>query len=587
MEIEKNKIVHFSINGKKVEVPKGSTILQASKIVGIVIPTLCAHPDCEPQSNCRICLVEVDGARDLKAACSTKVEEGMIVKTSSEKINAIRKTLIELLFSQHTEECNDCVAEEHCKLLRLAREYHADMGKYSDRKKTRPICQWGSVVFDQTKCIDCKTCVAVCPTKFLESKNYGADSEILPSKDPKKDCVQCGQCITHCPVGAIEAVGEYERLGEFLDAKKEGKVFVAQFAPATRVSIGEEFGMSAGSVVEGRLVAALKKLGFDFVFDTSFAADVTTIEEANELIERIKAQDKDELPMFTSCCPGWVNYLEFNHPELIKNLTTVRSPHIILGGIVKSFVARNEGLKPEDVVMVSVMPCIAKKGEAAREELKIEGLKPVDYVLTTRELVELFRRKKIDLANITPQEADKPLGSYSGAGVIYGTTGGVMESALRTAYKKLTGRELASLELTSVRGLDGLKRAEIKIGDLKVTVGVINGLINIEKLLKQLRQDPHSYDYIEVMACRGGCIGGGGQPLPINDEVRKKRMEALYGIDFVKKVRTAHSNIDVLDLYKKFFTDQSIIKNICYTHFSPREKTKIDFLRDSEKTYEQ
>lgn len=536
------------INNKDFDCKKGEVILDVALRNGIKIPAVCRHTDLEPQNSCRLCLVEIKG-KGLQTSCSTKVENGMEISTESAEIKRLRKINLELLFSQHIEQCSECNWSYKCKLLELARKYEIKITKFNDRKKDFPTYQFGpSVIFDSSKCIDCKNCIAMCQKQgvgFLDNKEKDGFFCTVPGQT--KECVYCGQCITHCPSGAFEEVSSIKEVEEAL---KKGNV-VFQFAPAIRSSIGEEFGLPYGLITTGKLVAALRKLGAKKVFDVSFSADITTIEEGGELIERL-SEDKN-LPMFTSCCPSWVRYVEVYKPELIKHLTSVRSPHIILGGLIK--------MSEENPIVVSIMPCVSKKYEITREELKIDGVKPVDYVLTTRELGRMIRKNKIDFEKLEESDSDYPWGEATGAGVIYGATGGVMESALRTVYEKITKKRLKDINLKAVRGLKGIKEAEIKIGKRKVRVAVINGLGNIDGL------DYKKYDYIEVMACPGGCIGGGGQPIPIDDEIRKKRAESLYNIDKKKKIRLAHESPFVEKAYREYLKNKKIIHKICHTKY--------------------
>lgn len=536
------------INNKDFDCKKGEVILDVALRNGIKIPAVCRHTDLEPQNSCRLCLVEIKG-KGLQTSCSTKVENGMEISTESAEIKRLRKINLELLFSQHIEQCSECNWSYKCKLLELARKYEIKITKFNDRKKDFPTYQFGpSVIFDSSKCIDCKNCIAMCQKQgvgFLDNKEKERFFCTVPGQT--KECVYCGQCITHCPSGAFEEVSSIKEVEEAL---KKGNV-VFQFAPAIRSSIGEEFGLPYGLITTGKLVAALRKLGAKKVFDVSFSADITTIEEGGELIERL-SEDKN-LPMFTSCCPSWVRYVEVYKPELIKHLTSVRSPHIILGGLIK--------MSEENPIVVSIMPCVSKKYEITREELKIDGVKPVDYVLTTRELGRMIRKNKIDFEKLEESDLDYPWGEATGAGVIYGATGGVMESALRTVYEKITKKRLKDINLKAVRGLKGIKEAEIKIGKRKVRVAVINGLGNIDGL------DYKKYDYIEVMACPGGCIGGGGQPIPIDDEIRKKRAESLYIIDKKEKIRLAHESPFVEKAYREYLKNKKIIHKICHTKY--------------------
>ncbi len=565
------KKISVTINGKKIKGLAGQTILEVAADNGIDIPALCFHPDLEIKANCRMCLVEIKGRKGLHTSCSTKIKEGMEVITNSAEIKRARKVNLELVFAQHREECSDCVWSFNCQLLKLAREYGVKITRFPDRKTAEPVYQFGpSLIFDSSKCIDCRNCIDVCKKQgigFLELDEKKPFFHVVPTKSSRKDCVYCGQCIVHCPAGAFEAVGEFEEIEEPLKDKK--KTVVVQFAPSIRSSIGEEFGIPYGSILTDKLASGIRELGFDKVFDVCVGADVTTIEEAGELMERLKSGRN--LPMFTSCCPAWVKFVEFYYPEFIPNLTTVRSPHIILGGLIKSFWAGKEKINPKDIVVVSIMPCVSKKYEIRRKEL--EGkIRPVDYVLTTRELAYLFSRHKIDLKKVSPKKADAPLGVPSGAGVIYGATGGVMESALRTAYEKMTGKRLSKLEFKQVRGKEGIKKAEVKIGNKRVKVAVVNGLGNARRLLEEVKENPKAYDYVEVMACFGGCIGGGGQPLPVDDKIRQKRAEGLYQIDSKKKVRLAHDNPVIKELYDGFFSKKENVHRICHTKYSKKKK---------------
>lgn len=565
------KIIEITIDGKKIKAKDGQTILEVAKENGIKIPELCNHPDLTVKANCRICCVEIDGSKGLQTACSTRVKEGMIVKTNSEKVKQARKINLELIFSQHNEECFDCVWRFNCNLLKLADEFDAKITRFEDRKKHYPTYKFGNaIIFDSSKCIDCRNCVEMCAMQqanFLEVEKRGNFLDVIPTRDKKKDCIYCGQCLVHCPAGAFEGVGEFEEVE--LPLKDKTKTVVFQFAPSIRASIGEEFGMPAGSIVTGQLVAAIKKLGADFVFDVSVGADFTTVEEGKELISRI--QNKKNLPMFTSCCPAWVKYVEFYRPDLIPNLTSARSPQMMMGGIIKTFWAEKCKINPKDIVVVSIMPCTAKKQEFLKPEMEINGMKPIDYVFTTRELAYLLQKKKIELPSLKPEEADNPLGDPSGAGVIYGTTGGVVESAIRTVYKQLTDKELPKLEFKDARGLEGIKKAEIKINGATIKIGITNGMGNAVKLLEELKKNPKAFDYIEVMACPGGCIGGGGQPMPTSQEIRRKRAEALYSIDKGKKIRAAHDN-PVICEFKKEVSEEGAHKILHTTYKKDKGK---------------
>jgi len=568
--------INIRIDNKKINTTKGKTILEIAKDNNIDIPTLCYHPDIKPEASCRLCLVDIKGVKNLQTACSVNVADGMEIKTTSTKIKKARKINLELLFSEHCEECSDCIWQYDCKLKELGKEYNVNINRFIDRKDGWKNYKFDcSLEFDSSKCIDCGNCVTICKRQgvsFLERKVKNTFNQVITSQDKEKDCTYCGQCIVHCPVGAFEAVGEFEDVSKPLEEK--GKVVVVQFAPSIRASIGEEFDMPYGSVVTNKLVGALRSLGFNKVFDVAVGADFTTIAEAEELAERL--ENGKHLPMFTSCCPAWVKYIEFYRPDLIPNLTTVRSPHIISAGLIKTYWAEKNKIDPKDIIVVSIMPCTSKKYEIRRPELKIDGVQVIDYVLTTRELTYLLKRNGINLKNVKEEKPDNALSIPSGAGVIYGASGGVMESALRTAYKKITGRKLKNLNLKDVRGMEDIKKACIKIKNKNVNVGVVNGLGNAYKMLEEIKENPKAYDYIEVMACPGGCIGGGGQPIPTSNEIRKKRARSLYGIDTKKKIRTADENPIVKKIYKEYFNNKSRYKKINFTSFSKKKK-EVDY----------
>jgi len=560
------KTIQITIDGKKIKTQAGKTILAVAKENGIDIPFLCAHMDLKKSSSCRVCVVEIKGEKELKTACSTKIKPGMDILTETPKLKKARKINLELVFAQHCEECDDCVWNFNCQLLKLAKRYNVKITRFKDRKTGYPNYDFGpSIHYQSSKCIECGNCIEVCKKQavcFLEMEDNNNFYEVTPSKDPKRDCIYCGQCIVHCPVGAFEAIGEYEEMERLIKDKKSGKTVVVQFAPSIRASIGEEFNMPYGSVVTNKLVAGIRALGVDKVFDTSVGADFTTFEEAKEWLENI---EKGKTPCLTSCCPAWVKYVEFNYPEFIGNIASTRSPQMILGGLIKTYWAESQKIDPKNIVVVSIMPCVSKKYEVNKKELLIDGLKPVDYVLTTRELAYLFKKYKIDLRNIKPAPADNPLGAPSGSGVIYGVSGGVAEAALRTAYHLALNKHASNLEFKAVRGAKGIKKASIKLGKKTIRIAVANGIENAKQILEELKKNPKAYHGVEVMACFGGCIGGGGQPVPTNSLIREKRAQALYDIDAKQKLKAADENPIVKKVYKEFLTNKEIIHKICHT----------------------
>ena len=574
--------IKFKINNKIIEAEKGKTILEAAKENGIYVPSLCNHTDLDIKPNCRVCGVEIRGQKKLLTACSTKIEKDMEVFTNTPRVKKARKTNLELIFSQHKEECSDCVWEPNCELLSLAEKNKVTINRFEDRKTNYPVYSFNDVIeFDSSKCIDCRNCVEVCKNQgvgYLEVQKRGHEMKIVPTKKKDIDCIYCGQCIMHCPAGAFESKGEFEAIECAL--KQKGKTTVVQFAPSIRTSIGEEFCMDYGEVVTEKLIAALRKLGFDYVLDTSTGADFTTTEESEEIVKHIK--EKKGLPLLTSCCPSWVRYVEFNYPEYISHLTTARSPQEMLGGIVKTYWAKKKGIDPKDIYMVSIMPCTAKKYEIDRSELKVSGMPSVDCVLTTRELARLLKKKKIDFAKLKPAKLDNLIGEPTGAGVIYGATGGVMESAFRTTYEKLTGKKLKKVDFEQVRGMEGIREAEVTACGNCHKIAVVNGLGNAKKLFDYFRRHPEKNDYtcIEVMACPGGCIGGGGQPLPMDENIRLARANGLYKIDKNTKIRRAHENPIVKKIYKEFFEkDKKARHEILHTTYHKQKRGKVKILK--------
>ena len=580
----KMKKVKIKIDNKIITCFSGKTIMEAAKENGIEIPGLCNHPDFPPKGICGICVVEIKGIKKLMTSCSTKVQDGMEIKTNTERVKKVRNLNIELIFAEHIEKCPDCIWNVNCGLLKLAKKYKIKIKRFVDRKKGRKTIKFANAIeIDGSQCIDCRNCIEACSVlqniNYLKLKGKGANQEVVENKkigNKKIDCIYCGQCAVHCPVGAAQEQSHWDIVEKVLHDKS--KIVIAQFAPAIRVSIGEEFGLPYGKIATDQVVAGLKKLGFDHVFDVNFGADVTTIVEAGELLERLadaeKKNPKSKLPMITSCCPAWVKYVEFYHPELIPNLTTSRSPHIHLGGIIKTYWAEKEKINPKNIIVVSVMPCTAKKFESARKEMKVKNMFPVDFVLTTREFAWMMKRGCVDFAKIKGEQADHPSGEHSGAAAIYGGSGGVMESALRSARffacagDKKKENKICKLnpDFKSVRGLEDVKETVVSVAGAKLRIAVVNGIGNIEQVLEKL----DSYDYIEVMACPGGCIGGGGQPIPTTDEIRKKRIAALYKIDKSKEIREAHRNKGVLEVLEWLEKQGKLGHNVLHTEYRKR-----------------
>jgi len=558
--------ISLTINGQKFKAEAGQAILEIARQNEIDIPALCYHPDLSVKATCRLCLVAIKGVALPQTACSTLAIDGMEIITESEELNKLRKTNLELLFSQHKEECNDCVWNRKCELLALAKKYNVEITRFADRKNDWPVYNFNNILnFDSSKCIDCRNCVEACAKQqvnHLKITSRNDLQEIIP--DDNHPCIYCGQCLMHCPAGAFEAESEFEGIeSAFAEAIAGGKTIIFQFAPSIRACLGEEFGLAPGIDLTGQIIAGLKQLGANFVFDTACGADFTTFAEANEGLFRI--QQNKNLPILSSCCPSWTRFIEVYWPQFIPHLATTRSPQVILGGLIKTYWAKQKNIAPENIIVVSAMPCIAKKYEITKEELKINGLAPVDYVLTTRELARLFKNRRIDLPNLATELPDELLGDYSGAGVIYGASGGVMESALRTAYF-LANAKNKKINFAKTRGQQGLKIAAINLGKMKVKVAVANGLANAVEILKNFEKFK-DFAFIEVMACPGGCIGGGGQPLPSTPEIRQARADGLYQIDKEKKLRLAHENPTLKRIYQNFLTNEAIIKKICHTKY--------------------
>lgn len=571
-------MVNLTIDGIKVSVPKGSTILQAAKEVGIKIPTLCYHPDQSVKANCRVCVCEVEGNRLLQAACSTPVTEGMVVKTRSPKVIEARKTILELILSNHPQECLTCPRNQNCELQELAEEYairdipfeHKVRGLGKDTSTP-------SIVRDPDKCILCRRCIDACSVTqsvyALGLENRGHHAMVVPSMGKSlldSPCVMCGQCIHACPVGAIT---ENEQIDEFLAAVADpDKIVVTQIAPAVRLAIAEEVGMKPGEMPMDVFVAGLRQIGFDYVLHTNFTADLTIIEEGHELLKRLN--EGGVLPMFTSCSPGWINFCETFYPDLLDHLSTCKSPQQMFGALVKTYWAEKMGIDPAKIYSVSIMPCTAKKYEASRPEMQDSGYRDVDLVLTTREIGRLFRMSGIDFTKLEGSSFDSWMGKYTGAAVIFGATGGVMEAALRTVYEVVTKQELKDVNFTAVRGMEGIKEAEVDLNGTVVKVAVAHGLSNARKLMDQVREGKSPYHFIEIMACPGGCIGGGGQPITKSNAQRQVRIDAIYVEDENCELRKSHENPEVKILYDEFLHEPLGHKSheLLHTHYHPKNK---------------
>jgi NADP-reducing hydrogenase subunit HndD len=591
-------MINLTINDQKVSVPAGTTILDAARKLKINIPTLCNHPDLCVAGNCRVCLVEQKGARTLVASCATPVSENMEIHTNTLKVRNARKHVVELLLSEHRSDCTKCYKNQKCELQALANEFAFGDTIFLDLVEDHHYTidrSSPSFIKDDSKCIHCQRCVRTCSQlqyiSAISVANKGAEQKISSFHNRPMShvvCTNCGQCVNRCPTGALV---EKTYIDYVWDAIYDpDKHVVVQTAPAVRVALGEDLGYDPGERVTGKMVNALKQLGFDSVLDTDFSADLTIMEEGTELLVRLKkalvdGDTKVSLPMFTSCSPGWIKFIEHKYPEFLHNLSTCKSPQQMFGALAKTYYAKKRGLDPSKIVSVSVMPCVAKKFEADRPEMRASGFKDIDYVLTTRELAVMIKQAGLDFRNLEPVHYDSIMGDSTGAAVIFGATGGVMEAALRTAYEIVTGREVPfkNLNITPVRGMDGVKEATVKIegcvddwkflegAELKVAIA--HGLVNANQIMKEVKEGKSPYHFVEIMACPGGCIGGGGQPIPTSMEIRKNRMKAIYEEDEHMILRKSHENPDVIAIYKEFLDKPNSHKSheLLHTHYTERD----------------
>ncbi|MCU0376817.1 MAG: NADH-dependent [FeFe] hydrogenase, group A6 [Bacteroidales bacterium] len=591
-------MVTLKINEHEIKVAEGTTILDAAKKLSINIPTLCNHQDLCVAGNCRVCVVEQKGARTLVAACAMPVAEGMEINTNSLKVRNARKHIVELLLSEHRADCTKCYKNQNCELQTLANEFSFGEHIFLDLVAGRPyeIDRSSPSFFkDDSKCIRCQRCVRTCSelqhVSAIAVANKGSHQKISSFHDRPMShvvCTNCGQCVNRCPTGALVEKTYIDQVWDAIyDPEKH---VVVQTAPAVRVALGEDLGFDPGVRVTGKMVAALRQLGFDSVLDTDFTADLTIVEEGTELLTRLKkvlveGDQKVALPMFTSCSPGWIKFIEHKFPHMLPNLSTCKSPQQMFGALAKTFYAEKRGIDPSKVVSVSIMPCTAKKFEADRPEMRSSGYKDIDYVLTTRELAVMIKQAGINFLSLEDEKYDSIMGASTGAAVIFGATGGVMEAALRTAYEIITGRPVpfTNLDIVPVRGMEGVKEATIKIEGTKadwkflegaeLKVAIAHGLVNANKLVKAVSTGKASYHFIEIMACPGGCLGGGGQPIPTNIEIRKKRMEAIYSEDTHMAIRKSHENPEVVAIYKEFLEEPNGHKShkLLHTHYVKRE----------------
>lgn len=580
------KMINLTIDDQKISVPKGTTILQAAKQAGIDIPTLCFLKEINEVGDCRMCIVEVEGRKGFATSCIQTVEEGMVVHTHTPNVLEARHVILDLIISNHSKDCLTCTRSGNCELQSLATKFNVLQVEFEGERTEHKIDNLSpSIVRDFNKCILCRRCVAACKNVqkigAIDCINRGFESCISTVGDHSLNdvnCTFCGQCIEACPTGALH---EKETINDvWTKLKDPDSIVIVQTAPAVRVTLGEEFGMGIGINVTGKMVTALKRLGFDKVFDTNTGADLTIMEEANEFINRFK--NNDNLPMITSCSPGWVKYIEMNYPELLPHLSSCKSPHEMFGAIIKTYYAKKENIDPKKIYVVSVMPCIAKKFERQREEMKEEELFDVDNVITTRELARMIKQANIEFDKLEDSKFDSPMGEATGAGAIFGVTGGVMEAALRTAQDTLTGESLPQIDFEEVRGTQNIKRANIEIAGKEIKVVAASGLANAKTILEEIKRGKADYQFVEIMACPGGCIMGGGQPIKSSKiqaevDVKKLRAQALYSIDEKSVIRKSHENPVMKKIYKEFLgkPGSELAEELLHTAYEKREKYNI------------
>lgn len=581
------EMVNITIDSRKLQVPKDYTILEAARFAKIEIPTLCFLKEINEIGACRMCVVEIKGARSLQAACVYPVSEGLEVYTQSPAVREARKVTLELILSNHDKKCLTCVRSRNCELQALAEELNIKDIRFEGETTKLPLDDFSpSVVRDPNKCILCRRCVSMCKNvqqvSVIETNERGFKTIVSSAFNKSLNevpCTMCGQCINVCPVGALREKDDTDKVWSALD--NPDLHVVVQTAPAVRVALGEEFGMPIGSRVTSNMVAALRRLGFNKVFDTDTAADLTIMEEGTEVINRIKSGGK--LPVITSCSPGWIKFCEHNYPEFLDNLSTCKSPHEMFGAVLKSYYAEKEGIDPSKIFVVSIMPCTAKKFEAARPEMAATGYPDVDVVLTTRELARMIREAGIDFKDLDERHFDDPMGEASGAGVIFGATGGVMEAALRTVAEVLSGQSIENVEYEQVRGVEGIKEATVKVGDLELKAAVAHGLGNARKLLDRIKAGEADYHFVEIMACPGGCVNGGGQPIQPSKvrswiDLRAERAKAIYEEDRELPIRKSHENPKVKALYDEYLGEPGGHKShkLLHTHYTKRENYPVE-----------